>query len=115
MFIHPMWDHESQRIGKQKCTPVGYAIHVVADLLGFFGLLSVFGVPLVLAGTVVVGAFRPSLLWLVVVPIALGLLGRTLYRFSWNLASRKGFRYDHDQCEASWLEAGQRRTYKWPP
>gem|GEM_PF-3837790 len=23
-FVYPMWDNESQRIGKKKCTPLGY-------------------------------------------------------------------------------------------
>ena len=34
-----MWDNESERIGKQRCTPLGYALHVVSDLIGFLGLL----------------------------------------------------------------------------
>ena len=33
LFIHPMWDNESQRIGKQKCTPAGYALHVIAEMV----------------------------------------------------------------------------------
>ena len=41
LFIYPMWDNESQRIGKQKCTPKGYNLHVIAELLGFIGLLVV--------------------------------------------------------------------------
>ncbi len=29
LFINPMWDNESQRIGKQKCTPLGYRLHKI--------------------------------------------------------------------------------------
>ena len=31
MFINPMRDSESQRIGKQKCTPLGYRLHTASD------------------------------------------------------------------------------------
>lgn len=39
LFIHPMWDNESQRIGKRKCTPAVYALHAIAEMIGFAGLL----------------------------------------------------------------------------
>src|SRR5688572_13576293 len=31
-FINPMWDSESERIGKQKCTRLGYALHEIPGL-----------------------------------------------------------------------------------
>ena len=40
LFIHPMWFHESQRLGQRACTPVGYALHGIAELIGFAGLLA---------------------------------------------------------------------------
>lgn len=113
LFIHPMWDHESQRIGKQKCTPIGYAIHIVADMLGFAGLLLLFGTLVYMTYRGVVGPFTASLLWLLAAPFGLGFISDVLYRYSWKLALRKGFHYDYERCEASWMEAGQRRSYKW--
>jgi len=75
LFIYPIWDNESQRIGKQKCTPLGYKLHGTAE--------------------------------------GLGLISEALYRFSWKLADMKGFQYDHETRTANWMEAGQRREYKW--
>jgi len=111
LFINPMWDNEAERIGKQRCAPFGYALHVISDLLGFFALLFLF----VSAATVgyqgIKGTFRASMLWLLVVPFVLAIVGAILYRISWAVAHRKGFQYNHELREASWLEGGQRRTY----
>ena len=114
LFIQPMWLTESQRLGKQKCTPAGYALHVIAELIGFFGLLLLLAVPAVLAWSWFAGTFRASLWWLFAVPFGLGLVSEVLFQYSWWLALRKGFRYDDARCEASWFEAGERRTYKYP-
>jgi hypothetical protein len=114
LFIHPMWDHESQRIGKQKCTPAGYALHVIAELIGFLGLLLLLGVPAVLACSWLAGRFHASLGWLFAVPFGLGIVSEVLFQYSWWLALRKGFHYDYERSEASWFEAGERRTYKYP-
>ena len=113
-FIHPMWDHESQRIGKQKCTPIGYAMHGIAELIGFMGLLFLLVVPVALMSDWVAGRFNVSLLWMLAVPFCLGAISEALYQYSWRLALRKGFRYDYERREASWTGAGQRRSYKWP-
>ena len=40
LFLHPTWDHESERLGKKRCTPTGSALHVVAEWIGFVGLLA---------------------------------------------------------------------------
>ncbi len=37
LFIHPMWDNESERVGMQKCTPLGYRLHHTGEGVGFFG------------------------------------------------------------------------------
>jgi hypothetical protein len=113
LFIYPMWDNESQRIGKQKCTPLGYALHGVAELLGFIGLLFLLGTAAYLAYRGFAGTFRVSLLWLLAVPFVLGVIGEGLYWYSWRLAAKKGFHYDYDTREASWVEDGRRRTFKW--
>ena len=114
LFIHPMWDHESQRIGKQKCTPTGYALHAIGEMIGFLGLVSLFVVPGVLVWKWWSEAFESSLFWLFALPFGLGVVSEVLVQFSWWLALRKGFKYDYERCEASWIEAGERRTYKYP-
>jgi len=114
LFIHPMWDHESERIGKRLCTPSEYTLHVVAELIGFAGLLMLLATPLVLAWRGVVGTFQAADLWSLAVPFAVGFVSEVLFRYSWRLAFKWGYRYDTERCEASWLEAGERRTYKYP-
>ncbi len=114
LFIHPMWDHESQRVGKQKCTPAGYALHVLAEWVGLVGLLLLLIWPAVLARRAVIGTIEWGHLWPLAVPLGVGAVSEVLFRLSWRLASRRGFRYDYAQSEASWLEAGERRTYKYP-
>lgn len=115
LFIHPMWDHESQRIGKQRCSPVGYALHGIAELIGFTGLLLLLVMPLDLAYKAITGTFHASLLWGLAAPFGLGIISEVLYQYSWVLALRKGFKYDYELCEASWIEVEERRTYKWQP
>lgn len=111
-FINPMWDNESERIGKQKCTPLGYALHAISDLIGFIGLLLLLGIGAYLGYRGIAGTFRTNLFWLFVVPFALAIIASALYRYSWALARKRGFRYDYDTREASWIENGERRTYK---
>ena len=113
LFINPMWDHEAERIGKQRCTPLSYALHVISDLLGFVALLLLFGVAAYLGYRGIVDTFRSSLLWLFSIPFGLAIIGSILYRISWALAHRRGFRYNDEACEASWLEHGQLCTYKY--
>ena len=113
MFLFPMWDNESQRIGKQKCTPVGYTLHGVAELLGFIGLLILIGVILYLGYRAVSDTFRRSDLWLLATPIGIGFVSQVLYQFSWYLALKRGFQYDYDKREASWTENGERVTFDY--
>ena len=113
MFINPMWDNEAQRIGKQRCTPLGYALHGVSDLIGFAGLLLLLGTGAYLAYRGFVGTWRWGLLWFLTIPFGLGILGAVLHQISWYLAHRKGFHYDYDTREASWVEDGQRRTFRY--
>jgi len=114
LFIHPMWDSEAQRIGKQQCTPTGYTIHVVAERIGFAGLLLLLGLGVFFLWPGVAENFRASYLWLLLAPFSLDLVSDVLMRYSWRLANRKGFHYDYDSREASWYEDGERRSYKFP-
>lgn len=101
LFIYPMWDHESQRIGKQKCTPLGYRLHGIAELLGFIGLFLLIIVCAYLGYRRHVGTFHAFQLLLMAIPVGMGLIGEVLYHY----ATR----------EASWMEDGQLRVYKWKP
>jgi hypothetical protein len=115
LFIYPMWDHESERIGKQKCTPLGYWLHGLADLIGLIGLLLLLGLGVFLAYRGLSHSFHASLFWLLTIPFGVGLIGQILFLFSWSLAYRRGFEYDYEKAEASWVENGERVTYKWKP
>jgi hypothetical protein len=111
LFFHPMWDSETQRLGKKACTPVGYALHVLAEMIGFLGLIvfAISGVVVFwrwLAGTPggVAG-------WSMLVALGLGVISEVVFWFSWWLASRRGFRYDG--YEASWSDHGEPKNYKF--
>ena len=108
-----MWDNESQRIGKQKCTPWGHTMQGIAELLGFIGLLLLLGVGIYLGYRGVSGTFQAVLFWLLVIPFGIALVSQGLYQFSWVLAARKGFEYDYDKREASWIENGERVSYSY--
>ena len=110
LFINPIWDNEAERIGKQKCTPVGYALHMLSDLIGFVALLVLLGAAVYLVYRGIVGTFHTSLLWFLAVPFGLAVIGSLLYRLSWWAAFQRGFQYDAQSREASWVEEGQRRT-----
>jgi hypothetical protein len=106
LFIHRMWFHESERIGKQKCTPADYALHTIADLLGFLGLLC-------LLTYLLYGASHGWSWKYLLIAFRIGIVSEVLFRVSWWLAMRRGFHYDDSIGESSWIEAGQKRTYKY--
>lgn len=113
-FINPMWDHESQRIGKMKCTPTGYRLHVLSDFLGFLGLICLISVAISLVVLKLRGDFSSDKLLFFSIPLILDILSTLLYHFSWKLADVKGFEYNGETSEASWVEKGERITYRWP-
>ena len=108
-----MWDNESERIGKQMCTPLGYKLHGISDGIGFIGLILFLGTLIYLAYRGFTGSFHIGLLWLIAIPIVTGIIGSMIYRYSWILAARKQWSYDYENREASWMENGQLRKYKW--
>ena len=113
MFIPRIWCDEVERIGKQRCTPVGYALQGVGELIGLVGLLTLLGVPIYLAYRGVVGTFRWPLVGLLAVPLVIGIVDTIVVEFSWRLAYRKRFRYDYERRVSSWIEEGQERTYSY--
>lgn len=113
MFIYPMWDSESQRIGKQKCTPLGSRLHLLAELIGFVALLAVPCIVLFLAYRGVTGTFHWQLCWMLALPFVATFIGDLLFAYSWRLADRRGFSYDVRTAEASWNENGKRVGYRY--
>lgn len=113
LFINPMWDNEAERIGKQRCTRLGYALHTISDLIGFVALLILLGTGVYLGYRGIVGTFHASLFWLLLIPFGLAIVGSILFQLSWAMARRRGFHYDYDTREASWQEDGQRRKYRY--
>jgi hypothetical protein len=113
MFIYPMWNHESQRIGKRQCTPLGSRLHLVAEMIGFTCLLLIPCIVIYLAYRGLSGTFQPRLWWLLAAPFVGALIGDVIYAYSWRLASQRGFEYDEDKCVASWDDNGKRVTYRY--
>lgn len=110
-----MWDNESQRIGKQKCTPLGYTLDSIARLSGLIGLVFLLVVCIYLGYRAITGSFYGSLLWLSAIPFGIGIIAETLYQVSLKLAATKGFEYDYEKREANWIENGTRVTFKYEP
>ena len=108
MFIPRMWSSEVERIGKQKCTPAGYVLHSIGDLIGFAGLLLLLALPLYLVYRGIAGTFLWSLLWFLLLPFGIGLLGLIVVGFSWHMANKKYFKYDYEKNLSTWYESGQR-------
>lgn len=114
MFISPMWSSESQRIGKQKCTPTGYLLHGVSDLIGFIATLSLLGVVIYVVYSGVTGEFRLSMLWLSLAPFAIAMVGTLLHSYSWHLADKRRFEYDYEKDVSTWVdESGVQQSYKY--
>lgn len=111
--INPMWDNESQRIGKMKCTPMGYNLHVLSDLIGLLGILCFVSIIVFFVVMIIKGSFRPTYFWLLLIPVSLDVVMMIVHAYSWRLASRKGFEYDYESCEASWFEGEKRITYRF--
>ena len=105
MFFVPMWSAEEERIGFQRCTAAGYQLRGIAGLIGFFGLLSLFFVPICLASMWLMGRMADSRFWwLLALPLALGFLNELLMAIVNTVADGRGFSYDYERRVASWRE-----------
>jgi len=113
LFIHPMWDNESQRIGMRKCWKTAYLVHAYGELVGFLGLLTL----LITVGYMVYSAifvgFRHSMWWLLCVPFGIGIVSEVMVRTSWAMVERRGFEYDYRNRVSSWVEDGQTVSYRY--
>lgn len=113
LFIHPMWDHESQRIGMQKCYPLAYDIHAIGELIGFLGLLALLGTLGWMAYLRTIGGFAVQSWWLLTVPFGIGIVSEALVQASWAMVTKRGFKYDYGKNEASWDHDGERVVYRY--
>ena len=112
-FLHPMWDHESQRIGMLKCWRLAYKVHAIGELIGFAGLLTLVGSVGLMIFIAVFGKFTAVHWLLLAVPFGMGLLSEIMVQISWKMVARRGFQYDREKHEASWTEDGERVTYRY--
>ena len=108
-----MWSDEVERIGKQRCTPVGYNLQAIGDLIGFSGLLLLIGVVSYLVYMGIAGTFRWMLLWWLAVPFVIGIAGSIIVSYSWSLAYRKQFRYHYEHRVSTWIVDGQEQSYSY--
>ena len=114
MFINPMWDNESQRIGKQRCTPTGYMLHGISDLIGFIAIIFMLGILTYLLYAGIRGQFAWSLLWLLAIPFAIAIVGNILHHYSWHLADKRQFKYDYENRISTWVdENGDQQSYEY--
>lgn len=102
MFINPMWQDEVQRIGKQRCTPMGFRLHLLSDLIGFLALILLLAVPCYFTYTAFCGMFRVVTLWMLLLPFVVAIAGNVLHSYSWQLADARQFKYDYEKRVASW-------------
>ncbi len=108
LFIHPMWDHEHQRLGMQECSPRAYKVHAIGELIGFVGLLTLFG----MLGWIALA--KDQSWWLLAIPFGIGIASEALVQVSWAMVGRRGFKYDFDTHEASWDLGGKHVVYRSP-
>jgi hypothetical protein len=111
LFIYPMWDSENQRLGMKACSPFGYTVRSIADLIGFFGLILLFGILGVLTPRYLRHQFESGDFWLLLVPLVVGLVGRVIFEFGWGLAAKKKFEYDSQTMTVKWIEDGHERVF----
>ena len=77
IWIAPrIWFDEVERIGMQRCTPLGYFPERNRRIFWLFGVPACFVVPVYLAHRGIAGTFSWSLLWLLGVPFLIVLTGR---------------------------------------
>jgi hypothetical protein len=106
-----MWNSENQRLGMKACTPFGYNVRCIADLIGLFGLIFLFGILGVFTLRYLRHQFELRDLWLLLIPLVVGLVGRVLFEFGRELAAKKKFEYDFQTMTAKWIENGYERMF----
>lgn len=113
MFVPRMWFDEVQRIGKLRCTPAGYTLQQIGEIVGFVGLMMLLILPPYIVYRLAMGSFSWSLLWWVPVPFILGITGEVIVGISWSLALQKQFLYDYERRVSTWIEDGVERSFTY--
>ena len=86
----------------------------IGDLIGMLlGLLTLVAFPVYLIYKLYVGQFSWRLLYLLFIPITLGIIGRVIWEMGWLLARRKDFQYDPTSRTAQWNDTGEIKSF--PP
>lgn len=117
MFFNPVWHSEVERSGKWRCTPWGYTLHGFSDLIRFCALLFM----VITMGRTIyfavlgLGEFHRRELWILPLALFMELIGKALYHLSWAMAHWKGFVYNQEWMEASWVENGERQIHTRDP
>lgn len=115
LFFHRMWDSEIERIGFRKCSPAGYQIRHLGELVGFIGLVWFVGALLYLLYTAVTLSFTLASLRLLLWPLALGVLSDILVLISRMAVNRKDFQYNEGERRSSWRVENRLVTYPEEP
>ena len=112
LFIYPMWNSENQQLGMKACTPFGYTLRCIADMIGFSGLILLFGISGVLIHRYFLRhPIESRYLLVLLVALVVGFVGRALFEFGWALAAKKKFEYDSQTMTAKWIEDGHERVF----
>lgn len=111
LFQSPMGDSENECLGLKSCTPLGCFLVGIADLIGFAGMLLLIAVPIELVHQALVQKFSWTLCWFLLIPIAFAHIGRTIFRISWWLATKKQFHYDYETRTAKWMEGDHEEVF----
>lgn len=96
-----------------KCWKAAYYIHGYGELMGLLGLLALLGTVGHMIYMSVFVDFSHSMLWFLCLPLGMGMISETMVQASWVMVRRRGFEYDCDNRTSSWIEDGQRVTYKY--
>lgn len=87
---------------------------MIGEIVGFLGLLLLFGIPILcVVYKTVTGIFNNMLLWLLAIPVVMGIVGQVMVLISWRMAFRKKFHYDCQYREATWIDAGAKCSYRF--
>ena len=108
LFIKPMWDSEIQRLGKIKCSPLAYYLHVYSELIGFLAFILL----LVLLGAMFLFRIDFSYWWYSL-PFIIGILTDIVFHYSWGIVEEKEFKYDNEKREVTWIEDGELVTFHY--
>ena len=115
LFIHPMWSSETERLGKEKCSSIGYKLHVISELIGFIGLILLFSAIIWLICRAISSEHTFPSYWILLIPFAIGIISEIMFHYSWFLALRKDYEYDYESDTVQWIENNQKKSFKYKP